>query len=77
LAKIKAPQVAGTRLRTGFVAVRGQGLRAPELEPVAQFGLPFEGGEQHLLVVPQQRHQDAPLGKGDHLLQHATAVRLS
>jgi hypothetical protein len=30
-----------------------------------------EGGEHHPLVVPQQRHHDAPPGKGRPLLQHA------
>jgi hypothetical protein len=36
---------------------------------------PFEDGEHHRLGVPQQWHRDAPLGKSDHLLQHAPAVR--
>jgi hypothetical protein len=75
LAGDQGTQVGGAKLRPAPVAVRSQGLRAPELEPVTQFGLVFEGGEQHLLVVPQQRHHGTALGEGDHLLQHAPAVR--
>src|SRR5262249_40254975 len=45
------PDDGKPRLRPASVAAGSQGLRAPELEPVAQFGRPFEGGKHHLLVV--------------------------
>ena len=41
----QGPQVGRAKVRPAPVAVGRQGLGAPELEPVAQFGLPFEGGE--------------------------------